>query len=754
MNINFKLEFKDNKGNKENIYYAKSKNNVIIKQKKYNKENKYINFDEMLKIMKDRLKNDSTRLDIIERLKYTKLDSNNIIKNENLYMSIKTINKNELNNMLSTNSNLADDYIKLLKMDVDEYFQRCKKYLKNKLYFKLLEYENSKIGIYKLPSFKKTLEDKNKKYTKEINSHISYKKNKIDQLIEKTKDKTIKYSDIKNNIKSELKNFKFPNIYFDLFRTRKGIRDLRLNKLEHININFMKTNKNINIKNELTNNLNKNSSTLFNNLNLSTIINVLGINKLKKFSNNTNGNKTNGNNTNRNSSRNKNSLTNGNSSKNNTTGNNINGNSLTNQEGINIITEDILNIMINVSNPIDDIISPLYTQKINYLKTKISYNILLYFNSKNVDKIFPTKKEIGRGYNGIVYKSNDDILKYEHLRFRQKLNQNSNSNSISYKFNNYIVFTSFIQSLIQNYLYDLNNAYVPEIISYSISYENDKCLTIMKEAFDSNNKKKSFNGTFWKFITDQSLNKTNNTNNTYSKIYIDNILLIIIEICTILEFYQKKSYFVHSDFHAKNIMLECNFNEDNKIKDLSVKIIDFQFSSIIINYNGTLKIFKDVGFDSFKIIEQVNPHVSSLWNKIDIMYLVVIILFDLISLNKNDRNINYKILYYTLLKIFKFSPDFYENFKNYLRDEENIKEEEILLKKKKLFRKYIKLFKNKQFEKIFGYENFNKNNKNKKKELYSKFIPIVLKKELQNLNKNFNTNFNTNFNKNKNIPTL
>ena len=157
MNINFKLEFKDNKGNKENIYYAKSKNNVIIKQKKYNKENKYINFDEMLKIMKDRLKNDSTRLDIIERLKYTKLDSNNIIKNENLYMSIKTINKNELNNMLSTNSNLADDYIKLLKMDVDEYFQRCKKYLKNKLYFKLLEYENSKIGIYKLPSFKKTL---------------------------------------------------------------------------------------------------------------------------------------------------------------------------------------------------------------------------------------------------------------------------------------------------------------------------------------------------------------------------------------------------------------------------------------------------------------------------------------------------------------------------------------------------------------------------------------------------------------------
>ena len=282
----------------------------------------------MLKIMKDRLKNDSTRLDIIERLKYTKLDSNNI-NNENKYMSIKTISKNELNNMLSTNSNLANDYIKLLKMDVDEYFQRCKKYLKNKLYFKLLEYENSKIDKYKPPHFKETLNEKKIYYTQKINIHISYEKNKIDQLIEKTKDKTINYSDIKDEIKLKLKKFEFPNIYFDLFRTRKGIRDLRLNKLEHININFMKTNKNINIKNELTNNLNKNSSTLFNNLNLSTIINVLGINKLKKFSNNTNGNKTNGNNTNRNSSRNKNSLTNGNSSKNNTTGNNINGNSLT-----------------------------------------------------------------------------------------------------------------------------------------------------------------------------------------------------------------------------------------------------------------------------------------------------------------------------------------------------------------------------------------------------------------------------------------
>ena len=57
---------------------------------------------------------------------------------------LKILARMNLNNMLLTNSNLADDYIKLLKMDVDEYFQRCKKYLKNKLYFKLLEYENSK----------------------------------------------------------------------------------------------------------------------------------------------------------------------------------------------------------------------------------------------------------------------------------------------------------------------------------------------------------------------------------------------------------------------------------------------------------------------------------------------------------------------------------------------------------------------------------------------------------------------------------
>ena len=722
MNINFKLEFKDNKGNKENIYYAKSKNNVIIKQKEYNKEynkknnqeNNNIVFVKMLKEMNDRLEEDSTRLDIIERLGYTKLDSNNIINKENLYMSINTISKNELNNMLSINSNLANDYIKLLKMDVDEYFQRCKKYLKNKLYFKLLEYEKNEIDTYSVRSLsllKNILEDKNKKYTNNITKHISNKQKEIYNLITITKDKTIKYSNIKDEIKLKLKSHPiFPNIYFDLFRTRKGIRDLRLEKFVDINIYFMKTNNNNIIKKELKNILNveKNSSTLFKNYNLSTIKDVLGINKLKKFSDNTNRN-------------------------------NTNKNSIKIQKCINIITKDILEIMINVDTEINDIISPLYTRQMDYFKTKISYNILLCFNSENVDNIFTQQIFVAKGFNGTVYKSNDYILKYEHLRFRKELNQNQNS--ISYKFNNYIVFTSFIQSLIQNYLYELNNDYVPEFISYSISYGNDKCLTVMKDAFNSNNK--SFKGTFWDFIKKQSLNNTNKTKISDSKIYITNILVIIIEICTILEFYQKNSYFVHSDFNPKNIMLECNFNENNIIGDLSVKIIDFQYSSIIINHDGTLKIFKDVGFGSFKIIEQVNPYVSSLWNKIDIMHLVSIILFSLISLKKNERNINYKILYYTLLKIFNFSDNFYEKFKK------NINEEEILPNNLfRLFRKYINLFKNKQFENIFGYENFNTN---KKKDLYSKFIPKILKQELQNLNTNFNTNFNKN---KKNIPTL
>ena len=607
----------------KDIYYSPSKEKAIETQKK-NMNMKTISFENMLIEMKKRIDNEDRRLEILKNLGYTKIESNNIVPEENKYLSIKTITKNELNNMLSANKSKANKYIELLRMDLDEYYARFCAKIKSKELCRLY-IDNAKYGI--------------------------------NLIIEEHKESK-KYYEIKKKIKDKLSELHMPPIYFDLFRTRKGIRDLRSQHsyVRNIDYTFMETNINRSIRSSLNININQN-----NNINL---IDLLGIKKIIKY--------------------------------------NKNGNKLTNVNDLKYQTifEYIKEFMIDIKIPIEEIIDPLFIRTKDFLKLKISYKIFESFNSNiSLYTSFNSKKKIASGYSGIVFRNNNDILKYEDLRLGNPIkkyvnNHNKYFPSISYLFNNYIVFTTLIQSLIQNYLYNIYQDGVPEFINYSLSYNDRLSLTRMKLAFEENeyvHNENKFVGTFHNFMVIESESLQNNEN------FIKNILLILIEICKLLEIYQNGCYFVHGDLHASNIMVKCNFNEMHLVQNIHIKLIDFQFSSIILKINGDKKIFKDFGFGTYKLVEQCNPYISSIWNKLDILYFISTIFYNLNNL-KDNKNI--KELFLKLSDIFNISIDIYKTFEEYSLENK--------------FLSFISSYKK---------SNMFKN----KNEEYTKFIPSILK---------------------------
>jgi hypothetical protein len=393
------------------------------------------------------------------------------------------------------------------------------------------------------------------------------------------------------------------------------------------------------------------------------------------------------------------------------------------------ITKSILEYMIDIRLPIESTEDPIFTRKNEYLKTYISYQILQSFNSKDLFLTTPNsnRKILAHGFSGKVFIKNNDILKYEHLRFRQppkNFTGNHNyyaSNTIRYLFNNYVLFSLLIQSLIQNYLYNLDTTKVPEFISYSISYEKDICLTIMKNAFNMNNRnnKNIFIGTLMDFIKEQSKDK-------YFKNCTINILKILKELCKVLNFFQEKCYFVHGDFHAKNIILYCEINENYLVQNISIKLIDFSFSSIIININGDLKILKDVGFGTLKMLEQVNPIISNIWNKIDILYLISNFIFNLNTSSNLAcllHNININGFLKIFLKILNIPNNIYEIFLDNCNK----------INKKHTYKLFISLFKSNKLIELCNLNSINK------KQFYLNFIPKNLEILLDNyLQKNNN----------------
>ena len=388
-----------------------------------------------------------------------------------------------------------------------------------------------------------------------------------------------------------------------------------------------------------------------------------------------------------------------------------------------LIAKIISEYMYSIDMNIEEIRDPLFIRKRELFKLEISEIILSSFNSESLYSSFSNKKKLGSGFSAIVFSfDNDMILKYQDLRFgklSKKYIENHNkyfSKGISYLFNNYEVFITSIQLLIQNYLYKLNNNYVPEILSYSISYEDGLSLTIIKLAFLKNNKN-IFIGNMHEFIIKQSKIEDSN-------IFIKNLLLILKEVCVILDFYQKECYFIHGDLHINNIMLECEINSDNSIKKLKIKLIDFQFSSIIFSIDGKLKLFKDFNFGFLRIYEEINPFISSNWNKIDILYLLSTTLYYLDTNSKNNFNIKNFLL--VLLKIFNINS----NSTNLFINNTNNSFDKFVL--------FLSIFKKKnKFNTIFIKNNQGLyNEKLYREKIYKKFIPSNLLKELDDYIKN------------------
>jgi hypothetical protein len=273
-------------------------------------------------------------------------------------------------------------------------------------------------------------------------------------------------------------------------------------------------------------------------------------------------------------------------------------------------------------------------------------------------------------------------------------------------YNNYFPSTILFGVLIQHFLYNIDPLYVPEILNFSISYEKDMALTVMKPAFEG------INYTLLDFIINEVDKST----------YILDLINIIIELCKILEIYQNKCCFVHHDLHPDNIIINYQYTQDGKLI-FSLKLIDISSaSSIIIKYNSTYLIFKQLDIWYRKMPESINPFLSNIWNKYDLFYFVLSILFfDKKSAIKKilpNDNPNFKKFIRLLLNIFNIV----DNYQDILETIE-IRKHKYHGEEKPFIKIYYTIIATKsEREKLFKIKN---------KDIYKLFIPSFLNDYLE-----------------------
>jgi len=358
--------------------------------------------------------------------------------------------------------------------------------------------------------------------------------------------------------------------------------------------------------------------------------------------------------------------------------------------------------------------SALKLRKKNNILLKITEQLLLLNSDVNM---YPPNslKPIASGAFGKVYLINGNIYKYEHMRFK-KISENflkgresiKNKFKVSYLYNNYVPATILFGVLLQNFLYKIDDRYVSEILNFSICYEKDIALTVMKPAF------KDKNNTLLDFIIDKVDKPT----------YIIDLINIIIELCKILEIYQNKCCFIHRDLHADNIIINYQYSEDG-ILNFKLKFIDISsVSSAIIKYEGNYLVFKQLDIWYTKTPESINPFLSGMWNKYDLLYFVLNILFfdERTSIKKNlpIKNENFIKFIRLLLDIFNIA----DNYKSIVNTA-NIREHEYHGKIKPFRIKFYSVISKKsEREKLF---------KTKNKDTYKIFIPSFLKGYLESI---------------------
>jgi hypothetical protein len=214
----------------------------------------------------------------------------------------------------------------------------------------------------------------------------------------------------------------------------------------------------------------------------------------------------------------------------------------------------------------------------------------------------------------------------------------------------------------------------------------------------------------------------------YKKIYTINMLIIIKKICEILAFYQEKCFFVHSDFNFKNIIICCEFDENSLVKNINVKIIDFSYSSIILYIDGKVKLFKDIGFSAFRILEYVNPYISNIWNKIDLLDLVSGLIYEFNNIDiffKIEINNNIKYFVSILLELLHI-PNVESIYENCITKIKNSNKEKLnRLSESYMYQSFISFFKSSNLLSVLKLNNI------KEKDFYLNFIPSNLKELLK-----------------------
>ncbi len=275
----------------------------------------------------------------------------------------------------------------------------------------------------------------------------------------------------------------------------------------------------------------------------------------------------------------------------------------------------------------------------NYTDVFLLYreNIMMCISFILYDNNYKIEKEgniAGRGLFGNARLSGNKIFKYENLRImseRQRKYGIENNKTLytsyfkKYPINSYETTHVLFSYMIQKYLYELNHDFVPNIedIKFDFEHSNQQISQTTMNIAKRNNR---FNYENSSTLFDILFNSKYYTFPNYM-IFIKNIL---IKLCDILIYYQNKCYFIHHDFHIKNIIVNFNLidNELVDIENIKVKLIDFAFSSIIINNNSLqLSQFEYINLRSFYNPTYSNPYLNNEWKKIDFKYFFILLLF-------------------------------------------------------------------------------------------------------------------------------
>ncbi len=280
-------------------------------------------------------------------------------------------------------------------------------------------------------------------------------------------------------------------------------------------------------------------------------------------------------------------------------------------------------------------------------------------SKNNYLNIFRNFIEIGEGSFGKTSKkknNNNKIYKKENLRImtsyerKEKLEE---SLFKKYPINSYVSSQVLFSYMIQKYLYNLNNNYVPDIDDIHFFYNENKDLNNenieIKSITKMNNAKITKNRNEILKSYSYSMNLNEIIFDTKIKLYhksnfIKFILKILMKICDILIYYQTKCFFIHRDLHPYNIIVNFNLTSNNiDIENFQVKLIDFSFTSIIINNNNN--VMSQLQFTNLRPhwdCKFLNPLLNKEWQKVDLKYFFLFTFFNSIlyglSLNKGNYN--------------------------------------------------------------------------------------------------------------------